>query len=165
MNLSLFFNNPESTCFPLEHWLSIFRQTLRGILILNLNFGTPNLYAWFSLRIIEGVTKEQATHETHISVALPNSKMNQQSPQKEYGLNWLTPFMGDWTKIENFIQECDMYLAINKAIYNNEPAKGAFVLSFMTDKEALKWKEQYIRSITNNNRITFLTYIASMAKF
>ena len=87
-------------------------------------------------------------------------------PQKEYGLNWLTPFMGDWTKIENFIQECDIhvYLAINEAIYDNEPAKVAFVLSFMTDKEALKWKEQYIWSITQNNRITFPTYTAFMTK-
>ena len=58
-----------------------------------------------------------------------------------------------------------MYLAINKAIYDNEPAKVAFVLSFMTDKEALKWKEQYIQSITQNSRITFLTYAAFMAKF
>ena len=55
-------------------------------------------------------------------------------PSKEYGLNRLTPFTGDRTKIENFIQECDVYLAINEAIYDNELAKVSFMLSFMSDK-------------------------------
>ena len=61
--------------------------------------------------------------------------------------------------------DSNIYLAINEAIYDNEPAKIVFVLSLITDKEALKWKEQYIQSITQNNRITFLTYAAFMAKF
>ena len=85
-------------------------------------------------------------------------------PRKEYGLNRPTPFTGDRTKIENFIQECDVYLAINEAKYDNEPARVAFMLSFMTDKEALKWKEQYIQLISQNSQITFPTYAAFMAK-
>ena len=67
-------------------------------------------------------------------------------------------------KIQNFVQECDIYLAINEAVYDNEPSKVAFVLFFLTDNEALKWKEQYIRSITQNNRITFPTYTAFIGK-
>ena len=31
-------------------------------------------------------------------------------PRKEYGLNQPTPFTGDRTKIENFIQECDVHI-------------------------------------------------------
>ena len=64
--------------------------------------------------------------------------------RKEYGLNQLTPFTGDRMKIQNFVQECAIYLAINEAVYNNKPSKVAFVLSFLTDNKALKWKERYI---------------------
>ena len=69
--------------------------------------------------------------------------MNHRS-RKEYGINQPTPFTGNRTKIENFVQECDVYLNINDNIYDNEPAKVAFELSFLTEGEAQKWKEQYI---------------------
>ena len=49
-------------------------------------------------------------------------------------------------------------------MYDNEPSKVAFVLSFLTNKEALKWKEQYIHSIMKDSKITFLTYTAFMLK-
>ena len=55
-------------------------------------------------------------------------------------------------------------MAVNESTYDNKPSKVAFVLSFLTDKEAQKWKEQYIRSITNNLKITFLTYADFMEK-
>ena len=86
------------------------------------------------------------------------------TPKKEYSLNRPTPFTGDWSKIEAFVQECGIYLAINESIYDNEPSKVAFRLSFLTDKEALKWKEQDICSITKDSKITFLTYMAFMLK-
>ena len=85
-------------------------------------------------------------------------------PKKEYGLNRPMPFTGDQNKIESFVQECDIYLAINKSIYDNEPSKVAFVLSFLTDKEAFKWKEKYICSITKDSKIVFPTYMAFIAK-
>ena len=75
------------------------------------------------------------------------------TPRKEYNINRLTPFTGDRTKIENFVQECDVYLNINNMIYNTDTAKIAFVLSFITAGEAQKWKEQFIHSITNNSRM------------
>ena len=74
------------------------------------------------------------------------------TPQKEYNINQLTPFTGDWTKIKNFVQECDVYLNINDTIYDTEPAKMAFILSFITAGEAQKWKEQFMHSITSNNK-------------
>ena len=70
--------------------------------------------------------------------------------KKEYGFNRPTPFMGDRTLIKNFVQECDVYLNINHEVYDNEPAKVAFALSFLTAGEAQKWKEQFIRSITKD---------------
>lgn len=68
---------------------------------------------------------------------------------KEIGINKPTPFDGDRKKVHSFIQECKVYLAINRRVYSTDEAKVAFVLSYMTEKEALKWKETYISSITN----------------
>ena len=50
-----------------------------------------------------------------------------------------------------FIQECRLYLQVNKKIYTTDEAKVAFFLSFMTEKEALKWKQTFLRSITNDD--------------
>ena len=74
------------------------------------------------------------------------------------------PFTGDQNKIENFVQECDVYLNINNTIYDNDVAKIAFVLSFITAGEVQKWKEQFIHSITSNSRMTFLTFSVFMMK-
>ena len=86
------------------------------------------------------------------------------TPRKEYNINWPTPFTGDRTKIENFVQECDVYLNINETIYDTDAAKIAFVLSFIMAGEAQKWKEQYIHSITSNSRMTFPTFGVFMTK-
>ena len=84
--------------------------------------------------------------------------------RKEYRFNRLTPFTGDRTLIENFVQECNVYLNINHETYNNEPAKVAFALSFLTAGEAQKWKEQFICSITKDRKMTFPTYADFMTK-
>ena len=70
---------------------------------------------------------------------------------KEIGINKPTPFDGDRKKVHSFIQECKVYLAINRKVYTTDEAKVAFVLSYMTEKEALKWKETYLTSITNQD--------------
>ena len=46
------------------------------------------------------------------------------------------PFTGDRKKIKTFIQECKIYLRINRYIYEDDEDKIAFVLSFMNEKEA-----------------------------
>ena len=71
--------------------------------------------------------------------------------QRNLGLNRLTPFTGDRQKVNTFLQECNLYLLVNRVIYNTDEAKIVFVLSYMTDKEALQWKEQYLTSITDND--------------
>ena len=53
---------------------------------------------------------------------------------------------------------------INHEVYDNEPAKVAFALSFLTSGEAQKWKEQFIRSITKDRKMTFPTYAEFMNK-
>ena len=54
--------------------------------------------------------------------------------------------------------------ASTQGTYNNNAAKIAFVLSFITAGEAQKWKEQFIRSITNNWLMTFPSFVDFMTK-
>src|SRR5271170_2797284 len=84
--------------------------------------------------------------------------------RKEYNINRPTPFTGDRNEIENFVQECDVYLTLNKYIYDDENAKVAFTLSFLTAGEAKKWKEQFIQACMTNGEITFPTYAVFMTR-
>src|SRR6202161_3126518 len=84
--------------------------------------------------------------------------------RKKYNINRPTPFTGDRNEIENFVQECDVYLTLNKFIYDDENAKVTFTLSFLTAGEAKKWKEQFIRACTTNGEITFPTYVEFMKR-
>ena len=53
---------------------------------------------------------------------------------KEYALNKPTPFSGDQTKVKAFLQECLVYIDINKEIYKTDKLKIGFVLSYMNKK-------------------------------
>src|SRR5271168_2935914 len=79
---------------------------------------------------------------------------------KEIGINKPTPFTGDRKKVGTFVQESKVYLTINKDVYNTDEKKIAFMLSYMTDKEALQWKELYVESITDQTTgdIVFPSY-------
>jgi hypothetical protein len=39
---------------------------------------------------------------------------------KEYGMNKLTPFTGNRTKVRQFLQDCLGYLDMNQGIYNSD---------------------------------------------
>ena len=82
-------------------------------------------------------------------IQIPLPPKNETTPFKEKAINKPTPFNGNRKKITTFIQECQMYLQINRRIYDTDEDKVAFMLSFMTEKEALKWKQMYLQSITN----------------
>jgi hypothetical protein len=70
---------------------------------------------------------------------------------REKNINKPTPFTGDRKKVETFIQECKMYLRINRDIYTDDDDKIGFVLSFMNEKEALRWKQTFLRYIINRD--------------
>ena len=53
---------------------------------------------------------------------------------KEIGINKPTAFDGSRKKVEMFIQECRLYLQVNKKIYATDEAKVAFFL-FFYDRE------------------------------
>ena len=59
------------------------------------------------------------------------------SNAKEKMLNKPTPFTGDRKSIEMFLQECQVYLQINKKVYDTNDDKIAFILLHMNEKEAL----------------------------
>ena len=55
---------------------------------------------------------------------------------------------------------------VNRNIYSTEEAKIAFILSYLTDKEALQWKEQYVDSIINaTGAITFPPFATFLNMF
>lgn len=87
--------------------------------------------------------------DTSIGTEINKPNENRTITPKEIGINKPTPFDGDRKKVHSFIQECKIYLAINRKVYETDEAKVAFVLSFMTEREALKWKETYLTSITD----------------
>ena len=88
------------------------------------------------------------------SVLFPEGELfgpKKNSPLREKNINKPTPFTGDRKKVETFIQECKMYLQINRNIYEDDKDKIAFVLSFMNEKEALRWKQTFLRFIMNRD--------------
>jgi hypothetical protein len=88
---------------------------------------------------------------------------------KEYGMNKLTPFTGDRTKIRQFLQDCLGYLDMNQAIYNSDRLKIGFILSYMNDGEAANWKEYYLDTLENPNTgmpnlPTLVTFLGDVQK-
>jgi hypothetical protein len=72
---------------------------------------------------------------------------------REIPINRPTPFTGDRTKARAFLQQCQGYLQLNETTFSTDAAKIAFVLSYLTDHEALKWKETYLDKITDADGI------------
>jgi len=71
-------------------------------------------------------------------------------PTKEFNINKPTPFNGDRKKVIQFIQDCKVYLAINRHIYTTDEAKVAFVISYMNEGEAQLWKTIYIANMMDD---------------
>jgi hypothetical protein len=68
---------------------------------------------------------------------------------KEFNINKPKPFDGNRKDIQSFILDCRVYLQVNRNIYHNDDSKVAFILSFMNEKEAMRWKENYLLEIMN----------------
>jgi Domain of unknown function (DUF4939) len=99
----------------------------------------------------------------------PEMASEEKITMKERAINRPTPFDGDRRRIENFVQECKMYLQINKGIYSTDEDKIIFILSYMNDKEALRWKQTYLRTIMNSDGdLVFPTakeFVASLGNY
>ena len=84
---------------------------------------------------------------------------------KEYGLNKPTPFSGDRTNVKVFIQECLVYIDMNKEIYVTDKVKIGFVLSYMNKKEAKDWRKLYLEDLEDpvTGKLVYPTFSAFLA--
>ena len=85
---------------------------------------------------------------------------------KEYGLNKPTPFSGDRTKVKAFLQQCLVYIDINKDIYTTDKLKIGFILSYMNEKEARDWHKLYLENLEDpvTGRLVYLTFGAFLTE-
>ena len=62
----------------------------------------------------------------------------------ELKLNQMKPFTGKQTEFDGFLQDVELYLDINKDIYNTDKKKIRYALSFMNEDDTKSWKGQFI---------------------
>ena len=88
---------------------------------------------------------------------------------KKTELNLPRIFTGKRTDLQRFLQDTFVFLTINKEHYNNDNKKIVFVMSFMTDRDATLWKEEFIGkvirdSVARGDDISFGSFIESLEK-
>ena len=54
------------------------------------------------------------------------------------------PFTGNREDLNSFLLDINLYLTINREIYDNSFKKIGYVLSFMTSGDTKSWKDQYL---------------------
>src|SRR5271168_3888482 len=69
---------------------------------------------------------------------------------KELRINPPTHFTGNRDDLDNFIQDCTLYLTLNRAVYETDEKKIIFMLSYMTEGTARAWKEAFVRDVINS---------------
>jgi len=77
---------------------------------------------------------------------------------KELRINLPKPFNGNRSNLNRFIQDCAVYLKINRKVYDDDDKKIAFMLSLLDSGEPAMWKEQFIKSVMNEDEIDFPMY-------
>src|SRR5271168_1185951 len=74
---------------------------------------------------------------------------------KELRINPPTRFTGNRDDLDNFIQDCTLYLTLNRAVYETDEKKIIFMLSYMTEGTARAWKEAFVRDVINTQTNDF----------
>ena len=76
------------------------------------------------------------------------------------------PFSGDRTKVKAFLQECLVYINMNKEIYTMDKLKIGFVLSHVNKKEAKDWRELYLENIEDpaTGKLVYPTFSAFLTE-
>ena len=86
--------------------------------------------------------------ETTFTNFYQTSNMAETAPAiKKTKLNPPKPFTGKQTDLQRFLQDTFVFLTINKQHYDNNDKKIAFIMSFMTDRDATLWKEEFIGKV------------------
>ena len=81
---------------------------------------------------------------------------------REIKLNPPKPFSGKRSELRRFLQDCEVYLFINKELYDNDDKKVAFVLLFMNGGDAEAWKEELVGEIMKKAWKTYVTCVRRM---
>ncbi|PPQ94974.1 hypothetical protein CVT25_004233 [Psilocybe cyanescens] len=68
---------------------------------------------------------------------------------RELSLSKPMPFNSKRFKSKKFLQECILYMGINKDIYDTEPKQIVFILSYMQEGNTVIWKQQFIQNKLN----------------
>src|ERR1700678_3072845 len=74
---------------------------------------------------------------------------------KELRINPPTHFTGNRNDLDNFIQDCTLYLTLNRAVYETDEKQIIYMLSYMTEGTARAWKEAFVREVINSPIIDF----------
>src|SRR5271155_2069335 len=74
---------------------------------------------------------------------------------KELRINAPTHFTGNRDDLDNFIQDCTLYLTLNRAVYETDEKQIVYMLSYMTEGTAHAWKEAFVREVINSPIIDF----------
>src|SRR5271155_1366847 len=69
---------------------------------------------------------------------------------KELRINPPTHFTGNRDDLDNFIQDCTLYLTLNRAVYETDEKQIISMLSYMTEGTARAWKEAFVQDIINS---------------
>jgi hypothetical protein len=65
---------------------------------------------------------------------------------QELRLNQPKAFGGKRDELTEFVQDVQLYLAVNDDVYNTDKKKIAFVLSFMSEGDVKSWKGQFLQN-------------------
>jgi Ty3 transposon capsid-like protein len=84
---------------------------------------------------------------------------------KEIGIQKPSDFDGDCKKMQSFVLQCKAYLTINGHICKTDTSRIAFILSFLNEKEAETWWENYYLSIMKNGDLIYPTFKEFVEKF
>src|ERR1700678_1755286 len=74
---------------------------------------------------------------------------------KELRINPPTHFTGNRDDLDNFIQDCMLYLTLNRAVHDTDEKKIIFMLSYMMEGTAHAWKEAFVRDVINSQTDDF----------
>src|ERR1700678_2665196 len=74
---------------------------------------------------------------------------------KELRINPPTHSTGNREDLESFIQDCTLYLTLNRAVYETDEKQIVFMLSYMMEGTAHAWKEAFIRDVINSQANNF----------
>ena len=86
---------------------------------------------------------------------------------KELRINPPTHFTGNRDDLKNFIQDCTLYLILNRAVYETDEKQIIFMLTYLMEGTARAQKEAFVLDVINslgNNFGSLKQFIVDLKK-